>query len=367
MRIALLELIRKPSRFIFVGAALAVLSVLMLFLGGLLDGLYLNSTGAIRALDADLVVFSDDSRQSFLRSSIEADELDEIAQIDGVAEVGGTGISLLGVRIPGEDDLADGAVVGYELPSGVLPGPPSIGEGYADRSLEDAGADLGDTVTIGPAETPVEIVGWVDDSNYLLQSGIWVAPETWRAVQNDNRPDAPLGDSEFQVAVVRLAADADREAVAAQIDLEMGNTETLTDNEAVNAIPGIEEQERTFTAVIAATVLVAALVVTLFFALLTVERTALYAVLKALGGSSSRLILGVGIQAVLITTTAFLVGGIATFGLAQILPPEIPAEFQTSRIIGTLAALLLTSLAGSLISFRRINRIEPASALGAGV
>ena len=74
MRIALIELRRRPGRFSVAGAALTLLSILLLFLGGLLDGLTLNSTGAIRAHDADAIVFSDDARTSFLRSSID-DEL----------------------------------------------------------------------------------------------------------------------------------------------------------------------------------------------------------------------------------------------------------------------------------------------------
>jgi putative ABC transport system permease protein len=367
MRLGLLELIRKPGRFVVVGVALSVLVVLMLFLAGLLDGLYKGSTGAIRAADPDLVVYSDDARESFLRSSIDQAELNQILAVEDVTEVGGFGITLLGVQIPGESDLADGAIVGYELPSGTLPEPPGFGEALADRTLEDAGAAIGDRIAVGPAASEIEIVGWVDDTNYLLQSGIWVAPETWRTVQNENRPDAPVGDTEFQSAMVRIDSSADAEVVAAQIDDSIGSTETRTQSQAISAIPGIEEQTTTFTYVIVATVVVSALVVALFFALLTVERTALYAMLKALGSSSFRLVVGLGTQALAIAFGSFAVGGAITFGLAQVLPPEIPTAFEPSRVFLILLAVCLTSLLGSLISLRRITRIDPAAALGAGV
>lgn len=367
MRIAVLELLRKPSRFVFVGGALSVLVVLILFLGALLDGLYLNSTGAIRATEADAFVFSDDARESFLRSSIAEAEFVAIAATDGVEEVGGIGFTLLGLSVPGEDDLADGAVVGYELASGALPTPPPPGEAYADRSLGDVGADIGDVISVGPAGTEIEIVGWVEDSNYLQQSGLWVEPDTWRRVQNENRPDAPVGASEFQAAAVRVEPGADVSAVGAAIDAGTGNTRSLSESETILAIPGIEEQSATFNAVIVATVLVAALVVTLFFVLLTVERTSLYAMYKALGASSLRIMTGVVTQAVLISAGAFVVAGLLTFGLAQVVPPEVPAEFEVSRAITTVVAVLATSILGSLISLRRITQIEPASALGAGV
>ena len=48
------ELRRRPSRFIVATVVLSFLATLLLFLGGLLDGLYLGSTGAIRAQQGDV-------------------------------------------------------------------------------------------------------------------------------------------------------------------------------------------------------------------------------------------------------------------------------------------------------------------------
>jgi putative ABC transport system permease protein len=366
MRIALRELVRRPGRFLVVGGALTVLVLLLLFLGGLLDGLYLNSTGAVRALDADGVVYSDDARQSFLRSEITADERADIEAVDGVEAVGGLGFALLGVQIPGVDEIADGAVVGYELATGSLPEPPAPGGAHADRQLADEGAEIGHEVLVGPAEVPLRIVGFVDDTNYLQQGGLWVEPGTWRQVLAENRPDAILAEGSFQSAVVRIAPDADAEAVRAAIDAATGSTETLSQAEAIEAIPGITEQNATFTAVIGVTVFVAALVIALFFALLTLERLGLYAVLKAVGGRSSTLVAGVIAQSVLVALGAFVLGGLLTLGLLEIVPDGIPLQLEPSRAVSTLVSLTVAAVAGALVSLRRIVRIDPASAIGAG-
>ena len=248
MLLALRELRRRPGRFAVVAAALAVLVVLLLFLGGLLDGLYLNSTGAIRAVDADAVVFSDDARDSLARSSIDQSLRARIEGVDGVEAVGGLGISLLGVALDsggengsggsgdagGPDDagdrdgrdrqVVDGAVAGYELASGTLPDPPRPGEAYADRSFEADGVSVGDTLAVGPAGVEVEVVGWVDDTNYLFQNGLWVEPGTWRRIQNENRPDATVGDGEFQVLVVRGGGD-----VAERVEAATEGVDALTE------------------------------------------------------------------------------------------------------------------------------------------
>lgn len=369
MRIALRELRRRPGRFVTVGSALTVLVLLLLFLGGLLDGLYLNSTGAVRSLDADAVVFSDDARQSFLRSDISADERSTVEGVDGVDEVGGLGVVLLGVRRDGAplEDTADAAIVGYELSSGSLPEVPSPGQAWIDRELADEGFATGDTLLVGPAATPVEVRGFVDDTNYLQQAGVWVHPDTWREIQTSNRPDAVIAPDAFQALVVRTDDDADAAEVRAGIDEATGTTETLSQSGAVSAIPGIEEQNATFTAVIGVTVFVSGLVVALFFALLTLERIGLYAVLKAVGGSSATLVGGVVIQALLVALGAFVVGGLLTLGLERVVPADIPLILEPGRAAFTLAAVAVAAVGGALVSLRRIVRIDPASAIGAGV
>ncbi|MCO8126048.1 ABC transporter permease [Acidimicrobiia bacterium EGI L10123] len=366
MRLAVRELLRRPGRFTVVGGALTVLVLLLLFLGGLLDGLYLNSTGAVRTLDADGIVFSDDARQSFLRSEITADQRAEIDEVDGVAATGGLGFALLGVQIPDGDEVVDGAVVGYELASDELPEPPGTGEAHADRQLEDEGASVGDTVLVGPAEVPLTIVGFVDDTNYLQQGGLWVEPETWRSVLAENRPDAIVADGSFQSLVVRVDDGADVDAVLRAIDDATGATETLSQAEAIDAIPGITEQNATFTAVIGVTIFVAGLVIALFFALLTLERLGLYAVLKAVGGSSRTLVAGVVVQSVVVAAGAFVLGGLLTLGLLQIVPDGIPLQLEPSRALSTLASITVAAVVGALVSLRRIVRIDPASAIGAG-
>ncbi|MCZ7528897.1 MAG: ABC transporter permease [Acidimicrobiia bacterium] len=367
MRLAVRELLRRPGRFAVVGGALALLVLLLLFLGALLDGLYLNSSGAIRAQDTDAIVFSDDARESFLRSSIDASTRTEVESVDGVESVGGLGLSLLGVDTPGTDDIENGAVVGYERATDTLPEPPGPGQAYADRDLGDVGADVGDTVLVGPAEVPLEIVGWVDDSNYLLQYGLWVAPDTWRNVQNANRPDAVVADDEFQVLTVTTAPGADPEAVRTAIDDTTGTTDTFSQSEAVFAIPGLPEQNSTFAAVIGVTLFVVGLVVALFFALLTLERLGLYAVLKAVGATTRAIVFGVIVQSVAVALGAFVVGGLLTFALAQVVPAAVPVQFEPSRAVFTAGAVVVTSVLGALVSLRRIIRIDPASALGSGV
>lgn len=363
MSLPLVELRRRPGRFAVATVVLTFLSVLLLLLGGLLDGLFLGSTGAIRSQPADVIVYSSNARDSFLRSRLDDDTRATVEAVDGVSEVGGVGVLLLGAEVPGEDEPADVAVIGYERAPDAVPDVPAPGEAWADDRLRDAGVELGDTVLVGPAKYPVTVRGWVEDTNFLLQGALWVDLGTWRAAQNANRPDAFVTDDVVQVLVVRGEGAAS--ALAAAIDAAtLGDTSTLTRDEAVFALPGVNEQNATFNAIIYSTLAVVLAVVGLFFSLLTLERTALYGVLKAIGASTGRLFAGVVAQAVLVTIIAFAIGSLLA-GLASLgLPAAIPLQLTAGRFVFTFVALVVAAALGSAISLRRVTRIDPASAIG---
>jgi putative ABC transport system permease protein len=109
---------------------------------------------------------------------------------------------------------------------------------------------------------------------------------------------------------------------------------------------------------------VAGIVVALFFALLTIERVGLLGVLKAIGASSRTLAAGLTVQAVLVAASALLVGSALALGLAQLIPDAVPFKLSTGRLVFTAVGLVVTALIGSALSFRRIVRIDPASAVG---
>jgi putative ABC transport system permease protein len=367
VKIALRELRRRPGRFVTATLILLLIAVLLMFLGGLVDGLVRDSTGAVNAQRADLVVFSSDAKKSFLRSRIDPPLRATVESVTGVDKTGGIGVIQLGARVPGKGprDLADTALFGYELaPFGVPDVPPPLGQVVADETLQAKGVRKGMTIALGPYRTPVTVIGFVSGTNYLGQSSLWGSPETWRTVVNENRPVEALPPGSFQSLVVTTSAGAD--AVARAIDAAtQGATTTLTVDAAANAIPGVKEQRSTFNQIIGVTVLIALVVVALFFALLTVERTALYGVLKAIGAGTPTLFAGVVLQALIVTLVASFGAAALSFLLAALIPPgSVPFVMSASRAASSAGLLVVAAIAGCGFSLRRVLRIDPASAIG---
>ena len=101
------------------------------------------------------------------------------------------------------------------------------------------------------------------------------------------------------------------------------------------------------------TVVIALVVIALFFALLTVERTGLYGVLKAIGARSRTLIAGLVVQAVVVTLIAAAVAGVAVVVLDLLIPPgSIPLYISPGRIVSSVVLLLVAAV-------RRLRVLTP--------
>lgn len=362
MRIALRELRRRPGRFVVATAILTLIAILLMFLGGLLDGLTKGNTGALRAQRADFIVFSANAEDSLVRSRIDPAVRRRVERAPGVTAVGGLGSLQIGSRVPGHGprDLVPVVLLGYELaPRGLPSRPPAPGQAIADEVLRSEGVRVGTVLRLGPERTPIRVTGFVDDTQYSGQATLWGSVKGWRATQEANRPGSRVGPGVTQALVVRGGDPAEIDRAT------RGATHTLTIDEAIDQLPGVAQQQSVFNQIIGVTVIIAIVVVALFFALITVERVALYGVLKAIGARSGTLFAGVLLQAVVVTLVAGALGAAAALALDAAIPPGgIPFTTSAGRLLTSVAFLLFAAVVGCAFSLRRVLRVDPATAIG---
>lgn len=368
MRLALRELRRQPGRFAIATVTLTLIAVLLMFIGGLLDGLLQSASGAYRAQPGQLVVYSADANDALAASRIDGALRATVEDTVGAAgSVGGFGDLTLGARVEGGDERALESVTlrGYELaPAGLPEETPAPGEVWADPDLVEQ-YSVGQVLLLGPGRTPVEIVGFLDEADTPSLGGVWGSLETWRTVLSAARPGAAMDAETVQGLIVVLDDDGAAADMAAAIDEATGSTRTLTVDEAILAIPGVSAQNSTFGQIIGVTLAIALVVVALFFALLTVERLSLYAVLKAIGAKTRTIFAGVVVQALVVTLIASLVGVALTLAAGAFIPAgTLPFAVETSRLVLSVGFMALAAIVGSAFSLRRVVKIDPAEAIG---
>ncbi len=377
MSIALKELRRQPRRFSAVTVAMTLLIVLLVVLGGFLDGLEASQTGAYRAHDGTVLVFDDQAERQLQRSRVADSRVDELAALPEVAAVGTLDATFTVAGVPGagsgSDDgnpaladtpLEDVALFGYDLATDRLPAPPEPGQAVVDEQLRRvAGVEVGDVLELGPTAEPVTISAVVDD----LTTGaptVWVGVDEWRRLAAVANPSAVPPPGTAQILVVEPAGD-ESSAIAAIAGSATGSDlDPVTAAEAIEALDVVQQQSSTFQGIISVTFVIVLLVVALFFALITLERVGLYAVFKALGARTGELLLGLSAQAVAISLVAIAIGFALSGLFVSALPPELPLRIEAARLGQIALGTIVTALLGSLFTARRILRIDPAEAIG---
>lgn len=367
MRVALRELVRRPGRFIAAGGILTLIAILLMFIGGLLDGLLGSSTGAFRAQQGQLMAFSASSNRSLPRSLIRVTTRDEVAGLPGVKRVGGMGTTQVAARPEAEPDtrsLIPTVVIGYEVPPTGLEGiDVAPGTVWADSSIRAKGVEVGDTILLGAPRMPVEVAGFVDDSRLSGQISLWTPLESWNRIAATVRPGS--GDPDLVQALV-IETDEDDEVMIERIGTATsGSLEVLGLADAIDSLPGVKTQRSTVNQVLGVTVMVALVVIALFFALITIERTALYGVLKAIGASDRTLFGGVVVQAIALALGASVIAALLSVALAVFLPPGVlPYSLSAQRIVLSTLLLLVAAVGGCAFSLRRVLGVDPAMAIG---
>lgn len=363
MRLGLRELRRRPGRFAPVGGALTLLVLLLLVLGGFLDGLTLSQTGGYRAQGDRLFVLSDDADLQLSRSRVGPEARAAVTDVDGVAAVGTLTSTTTTATVAGTDQLQDVVVNGYELATSALPAPPASGAVVVDRRLARlTELQVGDVLEVGPAAVPLEVVELLDDVSQGAPT-LWVDPATWRRVAETATTTGPPPEGVVAALVVEPAAGVATLPLVQRIE-DAAAVDAATVDEVVQALEVVQQQASTFEGIIGVTFVVTLLVVGLFFALLTLERVRLYAVLKAVGARTRDLATSVTVQAVTVASGALVAGGALAMAFVAVLPPTLPVQLEAGRAVQVVVGTLVTALAGGLLTLRRLVRIDPARAIG---
>ncbi|MDH4117322.1 MAG: ABC transporter permease [Acidimicrobiia bacterium] len=360
MTLAFAELRRTRGRFAAIVGAVAFIVFLALILSALGDGLYLGQTGIYRAGDTGTYVYSEDSGLGLARSGLDSEAVDQISRIAPVE--GALGTSTLAATTPDGSELQLSMIgaSGIARPNTIVEGRwPADGESAVviDSQLRRRGVDLGSVITIvdGPS---LEVVGLANDAGYGFDT-VWTSLDTWHDTRVVVRPELAGLEGVVQAVALRTSSEPIRTAID-----QAGPYQTASVSEAIAALPAAEQQRSTIDAIVNTTFLVAAIVIGLFFALITLEKRNQFAVLKAIGMGSRRLFGGVLAQALIASAAGFAVGFVAARGVGLVLPADVPALFLTESALSVFATTIVTGLLGALFSFRRILKIDPATALG---
>ena len=381
IHLALKEIWRNRSRFLLFSLVVALITVLVLFVAVLGEGLGSGNREYLEKLDADLIVYQDTARLSIASSRVAYDRRRSIRFVEGVRSVGAVGFSSASVVLTDGTDPLDVAFIGVEPGK---PGEPPTERGGglrrkgADEVIVDqtvaevANLRVGDSVTIRSLQGDDDelytfrVVGISDSQKYGLRPSVFAPIVAWDKARSKaaagSSADAPLSN----VVAVQLDDPAQFEAMPQRLQAEVGGIEVVDRQTAFQNTPGYTEQQSTLQTQNAFALLIGVLVIGGFFQIQTLQKVPQIGMLKAIGTPNAIVALAAMIQILAVTLVGVAIGSLATYSLTLGFPPNIPIVFQPGSGAIAVGSILLMGPIGGLVSIRHSLRVEPLIALGLG-
>ena len=377
--LALKEMWRNKGRFLLVSLVIALITLLVLFVAALGEGLGNGNREYLAKLNADLLVYQAKSDLLISASRIPRSQLGNLRRVAGVADVGSIATSNVTLILPLGAASLKVSMIGVEPGR---PGEPRVVAGRQLTTLEakDALVDrnvmlrthiqLGDTLTMRVTQGTsdqfytLRVVGITDSQQYSLVPSIFVPYFTWDRVRPKSEAEVTSPSQVFNIAALKLANPADADTVRQHIEAEVLNTQVVTIPKAIEAVPGYTAQQNTIQTQGVFTLLIGVLVIGGFFQIQVLQKVAQIGVLKAIGTSKPIVAAASVVQIILTTVLGVGIGGLGALLLSLSFPPTVPIVFNGQSSAVAVAALLLIGPIGGLVSIRYAVRIEPLRALG---
>jgi putative ABC transport system permease protein len=377
--LAVKEVIRNRGRFLLVALVIALITLLVLFIAALGEGLATGNRQYVANLDAQLIVFLEKSDYIITASRLETKTVKSIRRVEGVDDAGA--IYTSNTEIVSLAEPLKVSMLGVEPGR---PGMPTILEGREFRTGEAretvidrnvalrSGIQVGDLIEIRSTQGTedeffeLEVVGLVDGQSYFFQPTIFVPPATWEKIRPQSESEL-TSDTPFpSIIAVRLVDTSQTDVMSALLVEKVSNIEVTDIETTINNIPGYSAQQGTVQTQGVFTLLIGILVIGGFFQIQILQKVPQIGVLKAIGASNGVVGLSAVIQIILVTALGVGIGGGLTYLFSLGFPPTIPLTFNGERSLIAVILLLLIGPFGGMVSIIYAVRIEPLKALRLG-
>ncbi|BDR59938.1 ABC transporter permease [Lactobacillus xylocopicola] len=352
MFLAIKEIKREKLRYGLIILMIFLISYLIFVLSSLAVGLGSENTQAIESWQAKQVVLNKNANVSMSQSVLSKDDLKAAKLTKDEALVGQTPVVVKDKQRP----QISAQFIGIKRSQfiyqeqEVIAGRKAKGgnEVVVDQAFQTKGYHLGDKLELSGSKQNYRITGFVKNAKINIAPIIYGTLTKWKKLRQ-GMPD------------LRASAIISRQPA---YHYNHENSKTYPIKQFINKLPGYTAQNMTFQLMIGFLFVISLIVIAVFLYILTMQKMHNYAVMRAQGIPSSTLVKATVSQSLILVVCGVVIGLLAMWVTAQVLPAAVPLSFTPQIIVSGTAGMLLTGIIGSLIPIRSILKVDPAKAIG---
>lgn len=358
MFLAMKDLKYNKSRYSLVVSMLILLTFMVLFLSGLANGLSLATSASIKNAQADYYIVGDDADSIITRSTLTKDQLKEVSDMTS-SDV--TPINLMRMSMYKKDNekKIDVTYLAVNKDSFMMP---SIIDGseisdeentiLLNKSFLEEEISIGDIIMDSTSGIEMKVSGFMKDEMYGHSAVGIISLNTFKNIRTQINEN-------YETVYNAIAIKGD------DIDnIEIANTEVVLKDNIIKNIPGHAQEQMSINMILWVLVVVSAVILGVFFYIITSQKLTEFGVMKALGIEMKTLAAMIISQVLILAGGSMLIGNILTFTISSFLPSSMPFSLQVESAVIISIAFLIISILVSLVSLRTVAKVDPLMTIG---
>ena len=354
MFVAINEMKHSKLRYALVMCVVFVIAYLVFFLTGLAYVLAQENRTAVDKWQADRILLSDEANGKLNMSmltmadyeSVKAEDKAALAQFPGIVYQKGKkdqqiNVSFFGIEA--DEFLAPNLVKGRMFKN--------TGEVVVNESLaKEDGLQVGDQLKVAGSKQTLKIVGFTDEAMYN------VAPVVYMSL-------ADFQEIRFNQALPKEAQKINAIVLREKPKQVANHLEEIKISDFIDDLPGYRAQNLTFVFMIGFLIVIAAIVIGIFIYILTMQKQAIFGVMKAQGISNFFIARSVFVQTAILAFVGIVLGLALTYLSSIVLPAAVPFAIFWGLYLAVSVGMWVIAILSAVFSVSTVVKIDPLQAI----
>ncbi|TCP62732.1 ABC transporter permease [Baia soyae] len=364
MFLALREIKYSKLRFLLIGIIMILITWLVFLISGLANGLSSENASSFQNIEATHFIVQPNADKKLSRSRISEDKWAEIQKLSSPGGVTPFGQKMLSIVKQGTDHKIDIAVFATDA-NGFLA--PDVIEGkklrndaknevVVDQSLSEKGIHIGDWIQDPDTDQKWQVVGFTRGQMYSHSPVVFMNLHDWQTIAMRQTAETT---TYYNAISVRM--DSSQINV---LQSKVKDIDIISKEDALQNIPGYKEEQSTLNMMMVFLFVIASFVQAVFFYVITLQKTSMYGVLKAIGANTAKLTRSLVVQMLFIIALVIMCSIGLSYGAQALISPSVPFQLEIGTMVLFSGLFFVVSIIGSLLSLYQILKIDAVEAIG---
>jgi putative ABC transport system permease protein len=342
MNLAWKEMKKNKVRFLILGSIVFLVSLLTFIISGLANGLSQDNASLIKDLPDGYFYMNAEADETFNLSKIDSSIQEKLLNKQKDAAALSIQMGFLNDENGKQQSVAFVTSTKSNLFKDV-----KAGEVWLDRSMEDKGIKVGDTLTNNQFSGEFIVKGFVEQTKFSHAPVAFINIENYKEIYRVEEMQLVFAPGEDQAEKVN-------------------GLQAFSKKQFLNSIPSYNAEQMSLNMIVWFLVVISGMLFAIFFYMMNVQKIGLYGILKAIGLKTSELFRMMWAQMIFITVTSLAL----SVAFSQVFNMMAPEEMPFSLPIDTTAQLsivfLIIGFVGATLSGIQIKKVEPLHAIQQG-